>query len=100
MASNTALRPSDEFDGASDRKRSCFPSPTSVVESFVKLKVERKWIVAFDALSGLVMVMFGGRVTLVEGVTLNTAFDAASNDRYWTVDPLIQFLTSVTDEVE
>ena len=40
----------------------------------------------------------GGNVVLSEGVTLNVPPETTSKERYWTVVPLIQFLTSVTDE--
>lgn len=40
----------------------------------------------------------GGIVALSDGLTLNLAPDWTSNDRYWTVVPLIQCRTSWTDE--
>jgi hypothetical protein len=66
----------------------------------VKLKVEVKRRVALEDEFCLVSVMFGGKVALALGVTLKAPLETASHVKYWTVVPLIQLRTSVTDDAE
>ena len=66
----------------------------------VKLNVELNWIVAFEDWTTRTIRMSGGIVVLELGATMKIAFDSAVKERYWTVVPLIQFRTRVTDELE
>ena len=52
----------------------------------------------FVDMSGRVKLMFGGRVAFALGVMEMLPLDTMSKERYWTVVPLIQFRTNVTDE--
>ena len=52
----------------------------------------------FVETSGRVKLISGGRVALELGVMEMFPLDITSKERYWTVVPLIQFRTNVTDE--
>jgi hypothetical protein len=52
----------------------------------------------FDDMSGRVKLISGGRVALILGVMEKFPLETTSKERYWTVVPLIQFRTNVTDE--
>jgi hypothetical protein len=52
----------------------------------------------FVDISGRVKLISGGRVALALGVMDILPLETTSKERYWTVVPLIQFRTNVTDE--
>jgi len=101
MAPRTFVSADVPLEGDWVRKRLCGPSPvkgTYGVVGVVPVKLNElvKRTVAFPIPPGRTRLMVGGRVTFEDGVTLKAAFDKASNLRYWTVVPLIQFRTKVT----
>ena len=91
------------LSGVSVRNRSCLPKPTNGTNGVsgvvvVQLYVWVKRRVMFVSMSGRVRLIAGGRVALALGVMEILPLETISNERYWTVVPLIQFRTKVTEE--
>lgn len=103
MADNTFPRTAVELLGAEVRNNSLRSRPCRGVYGVegvvpVKLNEEVNLNVALVPDEEREKAISGGKVVLVDGMTLNVPPETASNERYCTVVPLIQCRTRVTED--